>query len=137
MLPLPHRRHWRIASILLLGLVLAATMSPAFWFFDSRAKALLWFHHADKWLHGITFMFLAAWFSGLYPRRNWLPVAVGLTAFGFVVEGCQLLVSYRTADWFDIAANTTGIILGLALAAAGLGGWALRVENWLRERQAT
>ena len=57
-----------------------------------------------------------------------------LTLFGFGVEGLQLLISYRTADWIDIAASSTGIIIGLAGAAAGLGGWGLRIENWYSRR---
>lgn len=137
MLPLRYATRWRIASIVLLLLVLAATMSPAVWLFDSKARALLWFHNADKWLHGMTFAVLSLWFTGLYGRRSWAVVALGLMAFGFVVEGCQLLLSYRTADWIDIAANTAGIVIGFLAAAAGVGGWGPRLENWLVERRTT
>jgi len=137
MLPLRHVARWRFASVLLLALVLVATLSPAMWLFGDRARALLWFHNADKWLHGGTFLVLTFWFTGLYDRRRWWLVALGLVAFGFVVEGCQMLVSYRTADWFDIAANVAGILTGLAIAAAGAGGWGPRFENWLLERNAT
>jgi len=137
MLALRHESRWRFASILLLGLVLVATLSPAFWLFGDKASALLWFHNADKWLHGLTFLVLAIWFTGLYRRSAWWLIAIGLTAFGFLVEGCQLLVSYRTADWIDIAANTVGILVGLGVAAAGLGGWGPRFENWLLERRTT
>jgi VanZ family protein len=63
-----------------------------------------------------------------------LKVIVGLTLFGFVVELCQLFISYRTADWIDIAANTIGIIAGIAVALTGLGGWGLRVESWYSRR---
>jgi glycopeptide antibiotics resistance protein len=113
---------------------LAATLSPAFLFFDSKAKALIWFHNADKWLHAVTFVALTVWFTGLYERRVWWLTALGLVLFGFLVEFCQLQVSYRTADWIDIAANTVGIIIGLIVAAAGLGGWGLRVEDWYSRR---
>jgi len=135
MLPLRYAAHWRVASIVLLLLVIAATLSPAVWFFDSKAKALLWFHNADKWLHGMTFAILTLWFTGLYGRRSWFFVALGLMAVGFVVEGCQLLVSYRTADWLDIAANTAGIVFGFVAAATVTGGWGTRFEDWLLERR--
>ena len=46
-----------------------------------------------------------------------------------IEEACQLLVGYRMADWLDIAANTAGITGGLLVAAAGVGGWALWLEN--------
>ena len=126
----------RVLSVVILVVVLAAAMSPAFWFFDNKHSALSWFQNADKWLHALTFITLSVWFAGLYEKRAWWLIAVGLTLFGFVVEFCQLQVSYRTADWIDIAANTAGILVGLAVAAAGLGGWALRFEDWyLRRRQ--
>ena len=130
MLPLQHTGLWRFLSSLLLLGVLAATLMPAFWF-DNRRSALIWFEHADKWLHGLTFAVLALWFGGLFARRRYGYIALGLMAFGFLVEGCQLLVGYRTADWLDIAANTAGIIGGLLVAAAGLGGWALWLEGRL------
>ena len=125
---------WRVLSILILIVVLLAAMSPALWFFDNRANALSWFQNADKWLHALTFVVLSMWFSGLLERRRYWVIAIGLTVFGFFVEFCQLQVSYRTADWIDIVANTAGIIVGLAVAVAGLGGWGLRFEDWYTRR---
>lgn len=130
MLPLRHARLWRLASVALMVLVLAATLMPAVWIFDDKRSALAWFHHADKWLHGITFVVLTVWYAGLYQRRSYWRIAVGLMAFGFLIELCQLMVSYRMADWIDIAANCAGIIAGLLVAIAGAGGWCLRVEAW-------
>ena len=128
MLPLQHARLWRVLSTLLLLFVLAGTMTPTF-FFSNKEAALFWFEDADKWLHGITFLILAAWFAGLFERPYWR-ILVGLSFFGILVEGCQMLLSYRTADWIDIAANTIGILTGLAIARAGLGGWGPRLEAW-------
>ncbi len=128
MLPLQHAGLWRFLSLLLLLGVLVGTLLPAFWF-DSRVSALSWLENTDKWLHGLTFAFLALWFGGLFARRRYVWIALGLTAFGFMVEGCQLLVGYRMADWLDIAANTVGIVGGLLAAAAGIGGWALWLES--------
>ena len=105
-------------------------MMPAAWFFSDKASALNWFVHVDKWLHGLTFLVLALWFTGQYQARSYWRIAAGLMAFGFLIELCQMTVSYRTADWIDIGANTAGIIAGLAVASAGLGGWCLRVEAW-------
>jgi glycopeptide antibiotics resistance protein len=134
MLPVRHVGFWRFFSALILVAVLVAALSPAFWLFDNRAHALFWFQNADKWLHALTFITLALWFAGLYEKRNYWRIAVGLMLFGFVVELCQLTVSYRTADWVDIGANTAGIIVGLSVAAAGLGGWSLRFEDWYTRR---
>jgi VanZ family protein len=97
-------------------------------------RALDWFDNVDKWLHAMTFLLLTVWFTGLHERRTWLKTALYLVLFGFLVELCQLLLSYRTAEWSDIAANTAGIIVGLIVAAAGLGDWGMRVEDWYSRR---
>jgi hypothetical protein len=45
-----------------------------------------------------------------------------------MIEACQRVVGYRTADWIDVSADAAGIILGLVIGAAGIGGWCLRAE---------
>jgi VanZ family protein len=134
MLPLQNAGLWRALSVVILILVLIAALSPGFWFFTDRSNALSWFQNVDKWLHALTFVALSIWFAGLFDKRAWWRIAIGLMLFGFVVEFFQLQVSYRTADWLDIAANTGGIIVGLTVATAGLGGWALRFEDWYSRR---
>ena len=76
------------------------------------------------------------WFAGLVARRAWGRMAALLVLFGLLIEACQLLVGYRMADWIDLAADTLGILLGMAIAAAGLGGWGLRIEDWYEKRTA-
>ena len=136
MLPLRHARRWRIASIVLLLLVLVLTLMPAVWMWPGRRQFVAWFIDADKWLHAITFVFLAIWFAGQYRPRSYWRIAIGLVFFGVFIEACQRLVTYRSAEWFDIVADAAGIAVGLAVAMAGLGGWSLRMENWLANRQA-
>ena len=130
MLPLRHLRFWRIASVVLLCLVLVAALMPAVWFWNDRTGALTWFRNADKLLHATTFLVLAVWFSGQYRRPSYLRVAAGLLLFGLIIEGCQYLVGYRSADLLDVAANIAGLVTGFAIALAGLGGWSQRLEDW-------
>ena len=87
--------------------------------------------HVDKWLHGITFVVLAVWFAGQYRRKSYWRIGIGLLFFGVLIEACQRLVTYRSAEWLDIAADAGGIAVGLAVAMAGLGGWSLWIENRL------
>ena len=134
MLPLRHAGRWRIAGLSILLFVFAATLMPTLWFWPDRQQFVSWFVHADKWLHGVTFAFLAVWFAGQYRKRSYWRIAVGLLAFGVLIEASQRLVTYRSSEWFDIVADAIGIVVGLALAMAGLGGWSLRVENWLFSR---
>jgi glycopeptide antibiotics resistance protein len=134
MLPLRNAGVWRALSVVILVLVLIGALSPAIWFFDDKRDALAWLKNADKVIHALTFITLSIWFSGLYDQRAWWRIGIGLMSFGFLIEFFQLQVGYRTADWFDIAANTVGIIIGLTVATAGLKGWALRFEDWYSRR---
>lgn len=137
MLPLRYTQRWRAAGFLLLLLVLAATLMPAFWLLDDSKEFVTWFMDIDKWLHTLTFMFLAVWFAGQYARRSYWRIATGLVLFGILIEVCQRMVSYRSAEWYDLAADVAGIFIGLAIARLGMGGWSLRAENWLTQRQAS
>jgi VanZ family protein len=135
MLSLRYARRWQVASLTLLLLVLAATLMPAVWFWDDRFKAMSWFDGVDKWFHGVTFLVLSVWFTGLYRKRSYWKIGIGLLLFGLVIEACQRMVSYRTAEWLDVGADAVGIILGLVIGAVGIGGWCLRVEERLAKRQ--
>jgi len=131
MLPLRFARRWRSASLFLLVAVLAATLMPAVWFWDDRRSFLSWITNIDKWLHALTFAFLAVWFAGLYRPGSYWRIAVGLLLFGALIEFCQSFVTYRTAEWFDLFADAAGIAAGLMAAFAGLNVWCVRLEAWL------
>jgi len=135
MLALRYAGRWRAAGLMLLILVLAATLMPAVWFMSDSREFISWFTNIDKWLHGITFLFLAIWFSGQYERRSYWRIAVGLFLFGVLIEACQRMVSYRSAEWYDLAADVAGTVVGLVIATAGVGGWSLRVERWFALRK--
>lgn len=128
MLPLRHARRWQAAGILILLAVLAAALSPAP---DLGATRM----PGDKWLHAITFTFLTVWFAGQYARASYWRLAVGMLAFGGLIELCQQLLDYRSAEARDLLADAIGIAAGLVIALAGAGGWSMRLENWLQVRR--
>ena len=137
MLPLRFKRRWQIASLLLLLGVLVAALTPVVWFWDDRIGGLRWFDNVDKWLHGMTFFVLAVWFTGMFSRGRYVYVAIGLLLFGVVIEGCQYMVAYRTADWTDAGANAAGILLGMTLALVATGGWCERIEDYWTANKTT
>lgn len=77
------------------------------------------FHFIDKLVHFGIFLGFAVL---LYVDRGWTPTSTLLAsvAFAAVIELLQGLVSYRDADWYDLAAGAAGGLLGAALA----GWWA-------------
>ncbi len=128
MLPLRYAPWWRTASGFLLVLVLAGAIMPVVWLWPDRGKIVIWFSEIDKWIHAIVFAFLAVWFAGQYRPRSYWRIALGLLTFGVLIELCQRMVGYRSAEWLDVAADAAGILAGLMIAAVGLGGWCQRLE---------
>ena len=108
---------------------------PAVWPWPDRDSLYNWFDAIDKPTHAIVFAFLAVWFAGQYRPRSYWRIALGLLMFGLLIELCQRMLVYRSAEWLDVAADVVGIIGGLLIAAAGLGGWCQRVEaRYMTER---
>ncbi len=135
MLPLEYPGRWGIAGLLLISTVLVAATLPSIWFLSDYLRIHAWFG-LDKWAHALTFAFLAAWFSGQYRRASYWRIAVGLAAFGILIELVQSTITYRSAEWHDVTADVVGIVFGLLIAFAGLGGWSQRFESWLGARTA-
>jgi hypothetical protein len=129
MLPLRYARRWQAAGIGVLVLVLGFALAPDL---DMRDIAIA---ASDKWVHGATFTFLTVWFCGQYGKQSYWRVALGMLAFGAFIELCQRMLTYRSAESLDLMADAIGIALGLVIAAAGVGGWSLRVEDWLAARR--
>jgi hypothetical protein len=136
MLPLHYARHWRVTSAALMAFVLAITLMPAIWLWPDRTPAVLWFEKLDKLAHLATFVLLALWFAGQYRPRSYWRIAGGLLAFGVLIEVCQRAVGYRSAELSDVGADVAGIIIGLAIAAAGAGGWCQTFEEWYIGRKS-
>lgn len=133
MLPLRYALQWRIASIVLILAVAAVTLTPAVWFWPDKAEIANWIGGFDKWAHLLTFLVIAVWFAGQYRPRFYWRIALGLVVFGALIEVCQHWVGYRSADLLDLTADVIGIIIGLGIALAGIGGWSLWVESWIGE----
>jgi len=68
----------------------------------------------DKLSHTLTYLVLAAWFGLLAASRLVLCwTVVGLMVYGILLEVLQGMTSYRYAEWGDILANGSGILIGI------------------------
>ena len=125
MLPLAHAPAWIAASVLLVAAVLYVSLAPL-----TVPAALP--THFDKLEHAAAYVFLTVWFTGLVARPRYWRVAIALGAFGLTIEFLQAAMPFgRQGDPWDVLANVTGIGVGLALARAMTGGWALKAEACL------
>ncbi|MAF82847.1 MAG: hypothetical protein CL797_01935 [Chromatiales bacterium] len=104
----------------LIGLVLYMTLMP-----DVPGPTLL----NDKLAHGIAFMALMVWFSGIIEMRFAPLVAVALLCLGVLIELAQQQLSYRSAELADGLADMAGIVAGWSLAVIRLQHWAKWIES--------
>ncbi len=132
MLPLSYPKRWRLASVVLMAVVLGFALLPEIWSWGDQFVP--GFELADKWMHGLTFAGLAIWYSGQYARHAYWRLAAGLFIFGAFIEVCQSVTTYRTAEIADLVADVVGIGAGILIAVTIAGGWSLKFENWLQSR---
>jgi len=121
--PIPYARFWRNAGHVLLLLALAAALLPA----PSGIGRVAF---GDKLLHASAFAFLMLWYAQIYAdARDRRHLALGLFAFGLGIELLQSLVPYRSADIWDLVADSVGVVLGALLACTRLGSLFSRFET--------
>jgi VanZ family protein len=90
----------------------------------------------DKVEHATAFFGLALWFSGLYPRRSWWKLALGLVSLGALIEVAQgVFTTTRAMELNDAVADTVGVLLALAVARAGADRWCAVAESVLPTRR--
>lgn len=103
-------RFWRITLVLLSCAVSYLALAPHP---EQQPVSLGW----DKLNHLLAFVALAA-VGALGFVGAWGRLALGLLAFGVLIEVLQGFTPSRSADWNDLLADALGIALGFALAHA-------------------
>lgn len=127
LLALRHPRLWLVSGWILVALAIALNIMPSH---DLPKLGGI----NDKIEHAMGYTVLSLWFAGIYPRARYPMIGVGLLVMGIVIEGLQGAMNVgRQADLRDVYANSAGIVCGLVIALAWLGGWAQRVEAWTRK----
>lgn len=91
----------------------------------------------DKVSHLVGHGALAAYFSGLVPRRRWWKIFLYLLIFGAVIEFAQYSMHVgREGDPRDVIANSAGVCLGLLAGLLGVSRWPEFVAWVFRRREA-
>jgi VanZ family protein len=126
LLALRHPRVWLVSGWILVVAATIASIVPAH---ELPKLATV----SDKLDHIVGYGVLALWFAGIYPKSRYPMIGVALLVMGIVIEGLQGAMKLgRQADLQDVYANSIGIVCGLVLALAWLGGWAQRIERWAK-----
>jgi VanZ family protein len=126
LLPLRYGRAWLVISWIIVVMAVAVCLMP-------MNRLPLPAGANDKVEHTVAYVLLSLWFAGIYPRSRYPIIAISLFLMGVGIEFAQGAMHYgRQADFHDVIANSSGILVGLTLAFIGLGGWAQRIESLAR-----
>lgn len=69
----------------------------------------------DKIGHALAYFALTVNGGLAFGKKRYIHLAVGLFLFGLIIELLQGLVPGRTSSSLDLLANSTGIVIGLAI----------------------
>ena len=119
---LRYAKGWLVGGVVLLCFGLESALTPS----PMGLGAL-----NDKLVHATGFLGFMIWFGGIFERRLLPRVALGLVAYGALIEALQALTPTRQAEFPDLAADIAGVLLGWLLCAAGLSRWCAVLESWL------
>ena len=97
---------WFTLGCLLVGLVIFFSLSPS-------QPDITPFSHSDKIIHILVYAFIMFYFGCIYlPERIYRRLGIGFILMGFVLELIQGLIGYRTMEYLDMLANSTGVLIG-------------------------
>jgi VanZ family protein len=89
----------------------------------------------DKYEHVFAYAMLSGYFGQLFTRTALhMRAAVALIALGGLLEVLQGQTSYRSADPFDLLANTLGVLAGFFACRTVLGTLVARLDLALPAR---
>lgn len=69
--------------------------------------------HFDKVVHFTTYLIAGWWFRQIYPSQINKSLFFFLLSLGCSIEFFQYLTGYRSAELYDIVANSLGILSGI------------------------
>ena len=112
-------RFWLVLTLLLATVICLLTLWPADRLYDVGGS--------DKFYHLVAYLSVS--FPVAYMRPpHWKWVALLLAGMGGVIELIQPYVT-RSREFSDFVANSTGVLLGIAIAALFRYWWPINLNN--------
>jgi VanZ family protein len=124
------RRFWALGGWGLIVTVIVLSLLPV-----PSLKLNFILIDLDKVEHALTYTTLTLWFAQICPRRTWAGTGLKLLTLGVIIELLQGMTTYRNFSFWDIGANTLGILIGWSLSTAGLSRALIYFEDKLVNRQ--
>ncbi|MCK5720402.1 MAG: VanZ family protein [Thiomargarita sp.] len=110
------KKFWLVVGFILVSTVITLSI------ISSPPNIIPSIQYGDKLGHALAYFTLMAWFAQIYhssSQRFYL--VIGLFLLGITLEILQSLGGIRYAEWQDILANTTGILLAWQLTKQRFG----------------
>jgi VanZ family protein len=94
--------------------------------------------HFDKYEHLLAYAVLSGYWCQLFQtRRAQVICAIALIAFGAALELVQAFgTDHRSGDWWDLLANTLGVLMGWMACQTRLGNLLTVMDQRLAKRRA-
>jgi len=127
------RRFWALGGWGLIVTVIMLSLLPV----PSPKLSFILIDNIDKVEHALTYATLTLWFVQICPRYTWAGIGLKLLTLGVILEFLQGMTTYRNFSFWDMGANTLGILIGWSLSIAGLSRTLTYLENKLVSRQSS
>jgi VanZ family protein len=121
---LRYRALWLAIGYMLVALVLYLSLT------SNPVQIDLKIEYLDKIFHTLAYFTLMFWFAQIYHDKKWRNgLAVVFILMGVGLEYLQSFDPARYYELADMAANTTGVVLGLLLALTPAKNILLSIES--------
>ena len=104
--------------------------SVAIQYFDKRSSLWLYF---DKWTHLLAYFVLMIWFAQIYHvKKQRFIYALSFVFMGVSLEFVQSFGHARTLEFFDMLANSLGVLIALVITKVStFRRILLRIESYI------